>query len=236
MPRPTLERLIYIDDSGRPQAGLVVFGWVEFHPGDWAQVLRTWLDTRKRLWREFGIPVPTELHMTEYVNGRGRISAKVPDRHVHAGVEFWKDFGREVAVECLETLRCIEGLRVGAVYRRGDPAQIARTKAETYAALVARFEAELAEGAGSLALLFMDGDGRDPMYRTAHRELRLAQRRVVEDAIHLDSRGSQLVQMADHVAWSANAMLDPNPAHAFAADWYARHLSERDPMRSPQPI
>jgi hypothetical protein len=69
-----------------------------------------------------------------YVNGRGRISRRFPDRHRHGGVEFWKDFGREVAEECLETLRCTQGLRVGAVYRHGPPEEFARTRQHTYGA------------------------------------------------------------------------------------------------------
>jgi hypothetical protein len=47
-----LDRLIYIDDSGHPASGLVVYGWIEFSPDRWASVLKTWLETRKRLWRE----------------------------------------------------------------------------------------------------------------------------------------------------------------------------------------
>lgn len=231
----SLDRLIYVDDSGHPKSGLVVYGWIEFRPDRWSDVLRSWLDTRKRLWREFSIPVVTELHATAYVNGRGRISTQIPDRHVHNGVEYWKDFGREVAVECLETLRCTEGLTVGAVWRRSPPDQLARTRQETYAGLIQRFEQELA-GSGSLAMVFMDGDGSDSSYRSTHRGLKLAARRVIEDAVHIDSRVSQLVQMADLVAWSANAHIDRHPGNEFAWEWYSTHLAERDPHRQPQEI
>lgn len=227
--------MIYVDDSGHPPSGLVVYGWIEFPPDRWADVLRSWLDTRKRLWREFGIPVVEELHTTAYVNGRGRISKRIPDRHVYAGVEYWKDFGREVALECLQTLRSTEGLRVGAVWRRGDPQRLARIRQETYAALVTRFERELTQDE-SLALVFMDGDGSDTSYRSTHRALKLAERRVVEDAVHLDSRGSQLVQMADLVAWSANAHVDRHARNEFAWEWYSDRLSERDPARAPLEI
>lgn len=128
---PSLDRLIYVDDSGHPQSGLVVFGWVEFTPDRWADVLRVWLDMRKRLWREFSIPVVQELHTTDYVNGRGRISTHLPERHIHAGQAHWKDFGREVATECLQTLRSTEGLRVGAVRRRGIPHAAIRLERST---------------------------------------------------------------------------------------------------------
>lgn len=230
-----LNRLMYIDDSGNPQSGLVIYGWIEFSPDRWAPILKSWLEMRKRLWRELGIPVTEELHTTEYVNGRGRISKRVPDRHVHDGVEFWKDFGREVAVECLESLRCAEGLKAGAVWRRGSRQEYALTKRNLYAAHVKRVEVEL-EATGSLAMLFMDGDGSDSSYRSTHRSLRLANRRVIEDAIHLESRSSQLTQMADLVAWSANAHVDRHNGNEFAWGWYERYLSERDVAREPQEI
>lgn len=227
--------MFYIDDSGHPQSGLVVYGWVEFAPDRWTSILRTWLDMRKRLWRDLGVPVTKELHTTEYVNGRSRISSRFPDRHRHDGVEFWKDFGREVAVECLETLRSTEGLTVGAVFRWGDPKSLAHTRRSAYSALIARFETEL-DAQDALGMVFMDGDGTDPTYRTAHRSLKLDQRRVIEDAIHLDSKHSQLEQMADLVAWSAYASLDRHAGNEFAWGWYAGFLAERDINRTPLEI
>lgn len=230
-----LNRLIYVDDSGNPNTGLAVFGWIEFSPDHWSEILSQWLDTRKRLWREFGINVTAELHTTRYANGRGRISKHVPERHIHQGRTHWKDLGREVAVECLETLRSTEGLRIGSVYRQGEPNIIGSTKQRTYTAFVDRLEAELAE-TDSLAMIFIDGDGSDSTYRTTHRGLKLNQRRVVEDALHIDSRNSQLVQMADLVAWCANSAIDRHPKNEFAWNWYADFLSERDPSRQPVEI
>lgn len=231
----SLDRLIYVDDSGRPQDGTAVYGWIEFSPDRWAHVLKTWLDTRKKLWREYSIPVVKELHTTGYVNGRDRISNRIPDSYIHDGAEHWKDLGRDVATECLETLRCTEGLRVGAVWRKGRPADISHTRQAAYTALIQRFEAELA-ATGTLAMVFMDGDGTDPAYRTTHRSLRLTERRVIEDAIHLDSAASQLVQMADLVAWTANSHIDRHEGNKFAWHWYTRYLAERDPHRQPRNI
>lgn len=230
-----LNRLVYVDDSGHPRSGLVVYGWIEFAPDRWSSVLSRWLENRKSLWRELRVPVTQELHTTEYVNGRGRISTKIPDHYVHDGVEYWKDFGRDVAVRCLETMRYTEGLALGAVYRRGAAANIAQTRQHAYASLVEYFENELA-ATDSLAMVFMDGDGSDSSYRNTHRSLELNQRRVIEDALHIDSRNSQLIQMADLVAWSANAAIDRHPRNEFAWTWYEDHLSERDPLRAPRPI
>lgn len=230
-----LDRMIYIDDSGHPSSGLVVYGWIEFRPDRWATVLRTWLDLRKKLWRDYRVPVVEELHATQFVNGRGRVSQRIPDRFVHRGQEFWKDLGRAVAVECLEALRSTEGLRVGAVWRRGPAEEFAGLKAETYSALIRVFEEELAQ-TDSLALVFMDGDGSDSSYRQSHRSLKLTDRRVLEDAIHVDSKTSQLMQMADLVAWSANVWIDTHPGNQFAWEWYPVYLAPRDPHRCPREI
>jgi len=85
-------------------------------------------------------------------------------------------------------------------------------------------------------MVFMDGDGSDTTYRAAHRNLKLSARRVIEDAVLTDSKHSQLVQMADLVAWSANAHIEPHRGNEFAWDWYTKFLSERDPQRAPTPI
>lgn len=79
----------------------------------------------------------------------------------------------------------------------------------------------------------MDGDGSDTSYRSTHRGLKLAQRRVIEDAIHTDSKHSQLIQMADLVAWSANSSIDRHHGNQFAWDWYDTYLAERDRCVAP---
>lgn len=230
-----LRRLRYVDDSGVPSIGRAVYGWIEFHPARWASVLEAWLDTRTMLWTEYGIPVDKELHCTDYTGGRGRISHTVPDRHIRDGTPLWKDFGREVATTCLDAIRCIEGLTVGAVWRQGTRETNHATRAGTYHALIRELEDDLTAD-DSFALVFVDGDGSDPTYRNAHRDLNLRTRRVLEDAVHLDSRSSQLIQIADHVAWCANAHLDDHPKNAFARTWYDQYLAERDPNRTPRQL
>lgn len=85
MPTKSLDRLIYIDDSGDTKAGLVVYGWVEFRPDQWHDVLGQWLQHRKRLWKHFGVPVHKELHMTKYALGRGELSSSPPERFIRPG-------------------------------------------------------------------------------------------------------------------------------------------------------
>lgn len=88
---------------------------------------------------------------------------------VHAEVEYWKDFGREVAVRYPESLRCTEGPAVRAVERRGDPSAVAQPSRTLHGEPIARFERELA-AVGSLGLVIGDGAGGDTSYRTAHRQ------------------------------------------------------------------
>lgn len=231
-----LDRLIYIDDSGHSQSGLVVYGWVEFHPDRWSDVLGSWLKHRKQLWNNYSVPVTKELHMTSYALGRGRISTAMPAEFKKPdGTELWKDLGGRVAQKSLETMCSTEGLRVGAVYRQGTQESWARNRAEIYANLIDRFEKEM-EKTNSIAMVFMDGDGSDTAYRDAHRNLPRQKRRIIEDPIYTDSKTSQLMQMADHVAWCANASIARIPKHEFAHKWYEDYLAIRDPYRTPQEI
>lgn len=234
MPK-SLNRLIYMDDSGDPRTGLAVFGWIEVSPDDWSSVLGSWLAHRKRMDHGYAVPVSKELHMTEFVLGRGRISRRIPERFISPkGKELWKEFGEFVAIEGLETLKSTGGLRVGSVYRQGPPNELHVTKTQLYSDWLQVFEAELAEN-DEMAIIFMDGNGTDGL-RRAHRDLSRKTRHIIEDPIYLDSRSSQLIQIADHVAWCANSYLMQVPKHEFAHGWYEQYLSSRDQYRRPREI
>ena len=222
-----LNRLFYVDDSGHPQSGLVVYGWISFEPSKWSGVLGSWIANRKRLVKGFGIPVAKELHMTDYVLGRGRIAQRPPEELVINGNILWRELGPQVAIECLETMSSIEGLQVGAVYRQRDPKRIQQTRRDLYGELLQIFEEQL-QNEDSLGMVFMDGDGSDSVYRDSHRALPRAKRRIIEDPVYTDSRTSQLIQMADHVAWCANSSIARIPKHEFAHDWYEKYLAQRD--------
>lgn len=232
MPRQ-LDRLFYVDDSGRPSAGRVVYGWIGFEPWLWSEILGTWLEVRKFLWRQYRIPVTQELHTTEYVNGRGRISTKPPDAFRGNGQTLWRELGREVAVECLRALSSMHGLRIGAIIATREPHRLAETKRDLYQVLLGSFDEVLAHR-DALGMIFVDGDGRDTTYRDAHRSLPRATRHIVENPIHQDSQTSQLMQMADLVAWTANAHTDPPPRLPEAQQWWARFLSVRCAARQPE--
>lgn len=234
MPDP-LAHLIYVDDSGHQQSGLVVYGWVRFAPSHWPLILRRWLELRKRLYREFRIHIETELHSTDYIHGRKHVTEKPPQRHVHDGVTYWKNLGREVATILLEEISSLEGLTAGAVYRRYAPNPAAAQKVDVYRALIMQWEAELTDAA-QYGMVFVDGDGTDSSYQTAHRGLELDHRRILEDPIMTQSSMSQLVQIADLVAWCAFVTVERHPSQEFAWGWYDRYLSVRDPHRSPQEV
>ncbi len=231
-----LSRLLYLDDSGSSRSGLIIYGWVDVAPSDWARVLRVWLELRKELYREFGVRASEELHCTEYINGRGRISAHPPEGFVRTldgrREVLWKDLGRAVAERCLEAVRDCADLEVGVVYARGpsDAKQYGRARYETYYRLLVQMNCDL-RAAGSYALISMDG--KDGNYQKQHRRLPLDARRIIEDPMMHDSRHSQWTQMADLVAYCANVMLDPYPGNAFGHRWYQEYLACRDPRGGP---
>jgi hypothetical protein len=239
--RGELARLLYLDDSGSAlHGGLVVYGWVEVHPSDWTTVLGRWLDLRRSLARDYGIPQSQELHATDFVRGRGRIARRPPTRFIGRNdlgeqVVLWKDLGREVAERCLIALRDAAELRVGAVYR-WEPATTkawGRAKYATYGDLIRELDAELRRS-GHFAVVAMDGS--DPHYRAVHRALPLTHRRIIEDPMMHDSRESHWTQMADLVAYTANITLNRHHGTAFGWDWYADFLAPRDPFGAPREL
>lgn len=233
-----MTRLIYVDDSGSvDHGGLIIYGWVEVSPASWRTVLRTWLELRKRLFTEYGIPVSQELHSTEFINGRGQVSVAPPARLTVGvptpGTVLWKDLGREVAQLCLETLRDCPDLRVGAVYRWSGVkgSAYARERYDVYSELVQAFDDEL-RSADSFG--FVTIDGNDTHYRTAHRSLKLDTRHVIEDPAYHDSKHSQWTQMADLVAYTANLHLNRHEGNAFGWTWYETYLVGSDAAAGPR--
>ncbi|WP_374008195.1 DUF3800 domain-containing protein [Leifsonia sp. LS-T14] len=225
----SLSRLIYVDDSGDPQRGWIVYAWVEVSPAGWRLALREWLELRKTLWRDYGIPPAVELHTTNYVNGRDRVSTNPPARFVHDGIVYWKDLGREVAERCLEVLRDCEHIRTGAIWKQTSSrgSAYAAEKGRVYASLIERWDAEH-RAAGDFVFVGMDGDGSDATYFDAHRALKLDNRHVIEDPMFHDSRRSQWTQMADLVAYSAYAHVNRHAHNAFAWSWYEDFLRRAD--------
>jgi hypothetical protein len=231
-----MTRLIYIDDSGSvDHGGLVIYGWVEVAPQGWRTALRTWLTLRKSLFVDYGIPVSQELHATEFINGRGRISVAPPARFIDAvsGNTLWKDLGREVAHRCLATLRDCPDIGVGSVYRWTGVTGSAygRQRYDLYGRLIEEMNQQMAR-ADCYGFVTMDGD--DAHYRDAHRALKLDTRHLIEDPAFHDSKHSQWTQMADLVAYSANLHLNRYSGNEFGWNWYENYLRASDLASGPR--
>lgn len=205
-------RLIYIDDSGSYQTKIAVYGWVELPVTSWRAALRGWLNWRQALYDSVGIPVSYELHATKFVNGRGRPTGTPWDEvKSHRG---------PVVAEALRTIVGLPGVRTGAVFRQAAPGHKHReSMADTYASLVRELDGRLT-AAGEFGMIVMDGDGTDPSYRSAHRELKLATRSLIEDPLFQGSHLSQLVMMADLVAYTAYMHLVRIPTKEQTWNWY----------------
>ncbi|GAB3019510.1 hypothetical protein MBOU_24880 [Mycobacterium bourgelatii] len=225
-----LNRLIYMDDSGSNQHGWVVFGWIECTPEGWRPVLRAWLDLRKELYKDHYVPPSTELHCTKYINGRHRIATRPPRNNE------WKTLGRTIAEKCLTTIRDCPHLRVGAVYSQTTKQSkaYAAHKAGCYAETVAMIDRQLIAN-DAYGLINMDGTPTNQSYYDAHRDLKLATRRVIEDPLFHDSHRSQLVQMADLVAYTTYLHLARHKGNKYGWNWYDTYLRPRtdgaDPVR-----
>jgi Protein of unknown function (DUF3800) len=205
-------RLFYVDDSGSPESRLVVFGWVELLAVDWSSALRVWLDWRRHLHTTVGIPASYELHATKFGSGRGRPSGTDWDLH--------KANRATTMVSALTTIAALPGVATGAVYRPIVPYRhYYDTKTALYAELINRLDQRLARN-GELGMVLMDGDGTDPMYRTTHRGLKLATRRIIEDPWFQGAHLSQWIQVADFVAYTAFATLHRPPARRVMWEWY----------------
>ena len=229
----TFSRLVYVDDSGSVDAGLVVYGWVECHPERWRYALRTLLELRKDLYRDHQVPPAEELHATKFINGRSRIStAMTGGTHIQ-----WKILGRQVAQQCLETIAASPDLRVGAVYRHTSTkgTEYHHERSDVYQTLIGQWNDEL-RATEDYALVNMDGDGSEPTYFNAHRGLPLDTRHIIEDPTFHDSGRSQWVQMADLVAYTAFTHLNRHHNNRYGWNWYDDYLSQRDPRGGPTAI
>ncbi|MFE9455742.1 DUF3800 domain-containing protein [Streptomyces californicus] len=211
-------RLFYLDDSGSVDTGLIVYGWFETDIVHWSKALRCWLDFRKKLYRETGIPADFEIHATRFVNGRDRPSADPK----------WNRFKgnrQVVAQEALAVLAPMPGARTGAAFRRTDkkgPAY-SQERAAVYEATLRRLDRQLA-AAGDHGIIVMDGDGSDPSYQREHRKLKLATRHIVEDPWFAASDSNQPVQIADLLAYTAYQSILRHQGKRFMWDWWSQYL------------
>ena len=214
-------RLFYIDDSGAEATGHIVYSWIETTPDGWRDGLRAWLDLRRALYADYLIPPAVELHATKFAGGRGRPSTRETNL---TKAERWAAMTQALAV-----IGATPSLRVGTVHRRTTARRVAfaQERAAVYEALLDLLDKRL-EAAGELGMIVMDGNGEDPSYFAAHRQLKLAHRRIIEDPLFQHSHRSQWVQMADLTAWTAYQGIARQPGKQYAWEWYQQHLAAGD--------
>ena len=213
-------RWYYVDDSGSPQRGWIVYGFVEVGAEDWCASMQHWLDFRKHLLTAYGINTHTELHAHQFINGRGD-----PSRD-----PAWnrrKIYRHQVAVEVLQAVARMPGGRVGAVVRHTDARRdaYASEQQEVYHCFL-DLATERLRAAGEYGTIVMDGDGTDPRYVSAHRQLKLGERRIIEAPAHQQAHKSYLVQAADLVAYVAYQAVLQDPARIALHDWFYDHLGQ----------
>ncbi|MBJ6613940.1 DUF3800 domain-containing protein [Streptomyces sp. I4(2020)] len=215
-------RIFYLDDSGTVDTGFIVYGWLEIDIVYWSRALRCWLDFRKKLYRDTGIPADFEIHSTKFINGRDRPSTD-------AGWNRSKENRRVVAQQALAQLAYMPSARAGAVYRCTDKkgAAYGDERAAVYTATLHYLDRQLA-GAGDHGIIVMDGDGSDLSYQREHRKLKLATRHIVEDPWFAASDTNQPVQVADLLAYTAYQATLKHAGKKFMWDWWGRHLPAAD--------
>ena len=223
-PHPSTDgfRLFYMDDSGSPNDGHIVFAWIEVTPGCWAPGLRHWLDLRHRLYANYQVPADVELHATKLIGGRGTPA-------IGGDLNNSKAQRRQLVEDALTAIGENDAIKIGIVHRqtRARGRAYAQEREEVYGELVGYLDRRL-EANDEYGAIVMDGDGSDPSYRRRHRTLTLAARRVIEDPFFQSSHISQWVQMADLVAWAGYQSANRHPGKSFAWGWYGDYLSQSD--------
>lgn len=213
-------RWYYVDDSGSPQSGWIVYGFVEVGAEDWCASLEHWLEFRNYLLNEYGIDAHTELHAYQFINGRGN-----PSRN--AAWNRRKAFRRQVAVEALQAVARLPGVRVGAVARHTDARRdaYAREQQDVYRCFL-NSASDWLRAAGEHGTIVMDGNGTDVRYKKVHRQLKYDERRIIEDPAHQQAHQSYLVQAADLVSYVAYQAMLQDPARAVMHDWFYDYLGQ----------
>lgn len=227
-------RLFYVDDSGVENTGWVIFGWAEFMLSDWRDVLAHRLQWRKDLFHsEAQIPASYHLHTAEFLGNRG--PAPSLNAEWNAGTKKYIRRKRvDVLTQALANVGTAAQLQVGLAYRqttaRGKV--FALEKVEVYEKLVNHLDQRLGS-VGETGLLVLDGDGSDISFSQGHRTLPLRTRRLLEDPLYQRSHSSQLIQMADLIAFAGYQSLLQNPEKQFAWSWYSSYLAAKDVNSGP---
>lgn len=204
-------RLFYVDDSGNE--ALTSFSAIGVTDERWSAGLGRWLMWRGALRDAHGVNPRYRLHATDWVAGRGR-----PADDPRSPLNRSKPLRWQAYVAALDVLAAIPDLTVLTVSRPGCD------RAGTYRLLMERIDG-LLRTEDDRGIVIVDGEGAE--LTTAHRELDIASRTIVEDPWKRDARHSQWLQAADFVAYAAFQHIVRRPDRAFMWQWYERCLGER---------
>lgn len=188
--------ICYLDDSGN-SSGATLTGLI-VPAAEWARTLDRWLDARREIHQEFGLPKTEELHANKLLTGRG-----------YAEYTSLSNIRSRRSVYRI-MLRSLPGGGV-EVLSIGSNSTV---KPHVYRCMIQELDAWACRH-DTHVLVFYDGRQlgtgdqeqheqilRDAgPYRAIHREQPISARRVVEDVITQDSRYSQLMQAADLLAY-----------------------------------
>lgn len=177
----------------------------------WTSNLTLWLSFRKNLYATYGIPADFELHAAELIGGKDR-----PSSQFSFGPSELRNRVMELAVA---TIGAMSDIRiVSKVEPHVSPK-------DCYRHLLRKLD-DIMTAEESWSLLVVDGN--DPAHRTAHRDLSLTSRRIVEDPWMQDSKRSQFVQMADIAAHTVFQAHKLRTSRRFMWGWMITHLHRRE--------
>jgi Protein of unknown function (DUF3800) len=224
---PARFRLFYVDDSGSPLSGIVLYAWLETDAAGWAAGNQSWFTLRQLLYERYAIPASYVLHAATFAGGHGNPST-------NPGWNRIRHLRGEVLQLVLAHLAATPGVRIGAAYRRTTARRhaYARHRRDVYQLLAAHLDVRLAAH-DEHGLVFNDGDGTDPSYAAAHRNLTLGPRRLIEDPQYPGSASNWWLQLADLVAWTTFQHLHRAPNRRFAWPWYDTYLASVDVNDAP---
>ena len=235
--------LAYVDDSGDSKYGRTLTALL-VEDRQWSNVLDSWLQGRREIHREFGVPKTQELHANNLYKGRCHFCDSAADEDAFSS-------GRRAATGriMLSWLAKADGLTIATI------ATPHRSATQAYATFIRWLDA-WAEKMQTTAMVFYDGQqgygpddsSRTPEqiqaqwdaayrssapYRDVHRSLNLDTRHVIEDVVMQDSKYNQLIQAADLVAYGAyqrDTQKHPkrwSPDHTPVADAIRAYLSTK---------
>lgn len=215
--------LVYIDDSY--STGFYCFSAVAVHSDYWKQIFREIRRWRKQLKSSDGLYVYKELHATDLVAGRGRISSKIVGKYRRC----------QIYREGLSLLAAQRGVRI-------FNACSSHSQLEAFERLLNRINVTMEKTARSHSILLCD-EGAEGTYTRLARKMavhnyipskygrwpdgsyskNLPTNHILEDPIFKKSSKSYFVQLADFCAYAILQKERPHPARKR----YGLHLAWR---------